>query len=455
MRRLGLVLVCFLAVFSAAEAQLVKSNTFGFCTSNLFLFTEGEDTSWVQYVADLNPTVLQFPGGGEGNFYHMDGAAYGYRSNEIAALNSSKLKDRMYRWQKRIEKSGVTHNYFEEFIHLAKRVDAKATLFINVLTGTVGEALSLIEQTKANDVEVVGVELGGELYAQAFRSMVPSAEAYLTLIDPFYKAIKAQYPDLKIGLLSAPISKDRYHKKWNETVATYAADACVIHLYPKLPNELMQSGVLEEKEAIAVIDKYLHEILQEQLTYYQKLYGENQELWITEWNLGVSPFFGNTILQSVLTTQMLIELNKQNVALATCHNLLAQEYMFSLINPSWRGEKGAFQTRANYDALKMLSPLFQQSFTIETTPLGYEFYLSGSKQYELLLNTNDSKFVSERVGRQAFLSGASLMDGKGINYLSRVDNQFQRNMGRELNNTPFSKPKKIILPPYSINLIKY
>lgn len=455
MKKFGVVFIFLFLILSTVSGQTLKANTFGFCTSNLFLFTEGKDTSWVQHVADLNPTVLQFPGGGEGNFYHLNEAAYGYRIEEINGLNPSKLKDRMYRWQKRIEKTQVTHNYFEDFVRLAKRVDAKASLFINVLTGTIDEALSLIEQTKANNIEVVGVELGGELYAQAFRAQLPSPTAYLDLIDPFYKAIKEQYPELKIGLLSAPVSNDRYHKKWNETVATYPADACVIHLYPKLPNHLMQSGVLQEEQAIAAIERYLSNTLKEQLDYYQNLYGDSKELWVTEWNLGVSPFFGNTLLQSALTVQMLIELNKQGVTLATCHNLLAQEYMFSLINPSWRGEEGVFQTRTNHDALKMLSTLFQKSLSLKKIPLGYRFYSSSVKQHDLLLNNGADEIVTNEFGQQAMLYASSLMAGKGINYLSRMDNQFHRSAAKELSYIPFSKPKKIILAPYSINLTNY
>ena len=66
MKKFGVVFIFLFLILSTVSGQTLKANTFGFCTSNLFLFTEGKDTSWVQHVADLNPTVLQFPGGEKG-----------------------------------------------------------------------------------------------------------------------------------------------------------------------------------------------------------------------------------------------------------------------------------------------------------------------------------------------------------------------------------------------------
>ena len=87
-----LFVLLFLNSFILKAQDNVNSNLFGFRTSLAFIFFDVEDTVFMNDVKSISPKVLSFPGG-FGNFYHLDGAGYGIKLEEIKKYHKqSKLK---------------------------------------------------------------------------------------------------------------------------------------------------------------------------------------------------------------------------------------------------------------------------------------------------------------------------------------------------------------------------
>ncbi len=450
MMRLVIILYLILP-FNNLEGQTLNPNTFGFCTTNAFLFTDGLSDDWINSVKDLNPKVLRFPGGNEGNFYHINGKGYGFNLKEVALLKDSPLKERMIKLEEIIERKQIDRNFLSDFIKLSHHLNTKVIIVANVLTGTVEETISLITAFKEENIEIVGVELGCELYASVFRKQVPNPEAYIDLITPFYNEIRLHFPSIKLGVVAAPYGGNTRHQKWNSVVSNFESDGVIVHLYPKI-NQYNISSVGEKE--LNQIDEYIDNQLKHELKYYRNLY--NKEIWVTEWNIGLSKPLANTIVQGVLVSKMLLEFNLNRVELATFHNLLAKEFMFSMINPSWSGEVGEFQKRVSYYVFKQLSSLFQSPMTIEKNldiyTLKQDNKLKAQVSYSSPFKQID--YNSKTAVNIMSILGNKLNCGFGINYYSREGNQY--NLLTEIPCEFHSgQGEKIVDFNYSINMYSY
>ena len=194
--------------------------------------------------------------------------------------------------------------------------------------------------------------------------------------------------------------------------------------------------------------------MKHELEYYRNLY--NKEIWVTEWNIGLSKPLANTMVQGMLISKMLLEFNINRVELATFHNLLAKEFMFSMINPSWSGEFGDFQKRVSYYVFKQLSSLFQSPMTIEKNLNAYTLkqdnILKAEVSYSSPFKQTDYN-TKTAVNRMSIL-GNKLNCGFGINYYSREGNQY--NLFSEIPcEFHSSQNEKIVDLDYSINIYSY
>ena len=225
----------------------------------------------------------------------------------------------------------------------------------------------------------------------------------------------------------------------------------IVHLYPKINQQNISS--VGEKE-LSQIDEYINNQLKHEFEYYRNLY--NKEIWVTEWNIGLSKPLANTMIQGILISKMLLEFNINRVELATFHNLLAKEFMFSMINPSWSGEVGEFQNRVSYYVFKQLSNLFQSPMIIEknldTYVLKQDNKLKAEVSYTSLFKQIDhnNKTAVNRIS----ILGNKLNCGFGINYYSREGSQY--NLFSEIPcEFYFGQDEKILDFDYSINMYYY
>ncbi|MDA0764956.1 MAG: hypothetical protein O3A39_11020, partial [Proteobacteria bacterium] len=159
-----ILLICAEAVF----AQNIEENIFGFATSNTFTFCDVNDTSFINKVARINPQVLRFPGGAVGNFYHFGKNGYGFDFDEIDKYYEGSFSKRSRDLENLRRKNKHQHDYIDDFIELVKKTKTKAVLVANPFVKDDEDIILMIQKLQKNNIEVVGVELGSEVYAQSF-----------------------------------------------------------------------------------------------------------------------------------------------------------------------------------------------------------------------------------------------------------------------------------------------
>lgn len=172
------------------------------------------------WLAELAPRVIRFPSGESSKFMHLmhntngtNSVGYGYDIKEIAryfdqtggdktlaaaaaedgiTVNEERLVedpeemedwmdvqftgnylDFLLKWK---EQQCVDHAYIEDFINLIHTIDAAnpgrpkvhVILTLNVISETASECLAIADYLRANNVNVIGVEMGNETYADFY-----------------------------------------------------------------------------------------------------------------------------------------------------------------------------------------------------------------------------------------------------------------------------------------------
>ena len=365
------VIIIFYLLFSVMclAQNNINPNLFGFRMSTSFVFFDVEDSAFTKRVVDLNPQVLCFPGG-FGNFYHLNGAGYGVDLDEVSTYNKGGKAEmgKSLNWISK--KKGHTKNYIYDFISLAKRTKSEVIFNINILNEPTEDYLKVLEMFEDNDIEVIAVELGGELYTREYKEVI-DGELYIKLAKKCANNIRKNYPDILIGVVAAPVNTLKRHNLWNKKLSLERFyDAIIVHSYAKVTKGKAIDGkmVAEKKES-----DYKHvsfSLYKERaINYLQNDYPakiseyavafENKPIWITEWNLQMSKITANTMLQALFTTSYLLEASTnpklKNIELTTFHNMAGRTLSASMLLK----KKNKMHVLVTYKPMKMLSEIFQ------------------------------------------------------------------------------------------------
>ena len=339
----------FIWVFSTQVIQVsnaqetINQNIFGFATSNTFSYFNVEDTLFQKNVREISPKVLRFPGGAIGNFYHFNRPAYGLDINEIDSLISGKFPKRARGLINYSRKKGHKNNYIDDFIKLAKLTNSSAVLVANVLTSDREDIARMIKRIKANDIHIIGVELGSELSNKSYFDNGYTIDKYIHSAHDLSNYIKRMFPELKTAVVAAPIIKNKKHRHyiWNSKLSKLNFyDAIIVHSYAKVVKGKDQYGQMidEENEGdLSVsfikykdrIHSYFKNGYPKEISEYNLIF-DNSPIWITEWNLQYSKKTGNTHLQGLFVANYFLELlsnpDLQNIDLTTFHNLAGRDF---------------------------------------------------------------------------------------------------------------------------------
>jgi|TARA_B110000211_G_scaffold7716_1_gene8380 hypothetical protein len=369
------ILYCNLISVSQNKEDIINQNLFGFCTSNSFTYVDTYDTSFISKVEQINPKVLRFPGGTIGNFYHTNKAAYGFNTSDVDQWYSGKFSTRVNSLKQASKRRGHTHDYIEDFIVLAKNINAKVVVNANILTAEKSEIISILNRFEQERIEVLGVELGSELSNRAYKKNIKSVYDYIQLAKKCSENIKSSFPDMKVAVVSAPLKERMPNrlKNWNSILAKENFyDAIVHHSYHTIVDGEADAGVMISEKAIIQSKKgqfnvYKNRILIElksgfvsRMLEYNSIFN-NKEIWITEWNLQMTKTTGNTMLQSLFVSHYLLEIlcnpALQNIEIATYHNLAGRDVSGSI----FKGNNESFITHSTYFPFSMLSGLFEKN----------------------------------------------------------------------------------------------
>lgn len=367
--RLIVILLCFISY--SLLSQNAKENIFGFATSNTFTYCDVNDTSFINKVKRLNPKVLRFPGGAVGNFYHFGKNGYGFDFNEIDTYHSGKFPKRARGLDNSRRKKQQNYDYINDFIVLAKATNAKAVLVANMFVNN-DDILLMIEKLQANNIKIVGVELGTELSNRSYYKNGYTIDEYLVSAKSYSKKVKDNYPNIKTAIVAAPLGtrKGHRHNVWNNKLSKLDFyDAIVIHSYAKVTkgedrygqmiSEQVEGG--NETEAFEMYKKrainYLTTDYSKEVQEYVSVF--NKPIWVTEWNLQISKTTGNTLLQSLFVAQYFLELlsspDLSAIEMTTYHNLGGRDFSGSI----FRNNKDEMEIQSTYYPMKMIGKIFE------------------------------------------------------------------------------------------------
>lgn len=317
------------------------------------------DQEEIKALDELNLRVYRFPSGTDSRYYHFftsdtnttPARGYGYRiadvNNDIAVHGHHEVPNVYGSPQQYIayeQTLPAGRNFIYDLIDDAKRDNARVMLVANVVYGIPQEVVAQIALLKQNGVGIAGVEMGNETNADDI-GFDGDPALYLAKARTFAMAIKAQYPDVKVGLVSAPHripGSDAFIKNdaWNTAISNALVsesslyNAYIFHSYPqvKCDSKPTREQVFEcaneytgymknSPTAQAVKDSTGKNIgfptISESLVYFKNKF-PGKKMWITEWNLSHwtgpayqgSGYYSNSMFNALFTGIYRNELNR-------------------------------------------------------------------------------------------------------------------------------------------------
>ena len=460
MKKLVFISVLFLISFNLIGQNNVTQNLFGFRTSLAFVFFDVQDSVFMNDVLSISPNVLSFPGG-LGNFYHLEGAGYGVKLDEIKKYHKQSKIKTVSNLNKIIANKNHQENYIYDFIEMAKKTGSSAIYDANIISSNPKEVLNIIKLLLDSNINLLGVELGGELSNRSYSHFM-NIDNYISLSKLYSKSIKEVYKDLPVAVVSAP--NNRGVKKltdWNNKLAKEDYyDAIIIHPYAKIvkgkdvagrmltviPEGTDNNDTYEIYKKRAI--KYIISDFKLEIEKYNKTYN-NKNIWLTEWNLQMSSITGNTLLQALFVAHQLIELaslNNSSIDIATFHNLAGRTISGSMI----MSRNNKTNKNASFNSMRIVKELFRDSFflvhksEIKKDCFEYCFMLEdGNKKLYYWINWTEKPINSALIltGKKSEYFGDNLFDKNLVNQ------KFQYNLKSHINS-------EVILMPYSITLFE-
>jgi hypothetical protein len=289
--------------------------------------TDAVSNKFVSLVDSLKPNILRWPGGTLAQFYHWDKPGYGFIFEEIKNIHpayAQSLKNQKAYVDDKIN----SRRYIDDFIELTLQTHASVLVCANLVTATDDETIQLLNFLTSKHIKIAGVELGNEIYLPKMRVAFDNdVKKYLKRAEQLSIKIKKLYPHLDVAVCAAPIrdladenppqgSEAAFFKEWNLELAKYNFyDAVVLHYYFPIPC----SGSIDADFncALQEINNCTSHILPESLNQYEKIFGAEKKIWITEWNIATKNTngrFGNTMLQSFFIDQFYHTINSYNAS---------------------------------------------------------------------------------------------------------------------------------------------
>lgn len=316
-------------IISASNSSLVKiipdltlpfpiqKNLFSFNTGFMFTAPLEKEPAVKTITQKIKPSALRFPGGTIANYYHPDGIGYGFREEDL----NGKFPD-ITKAMPLFDKNAIFH-----FADLCKMSNSDVVFVANMLTGTVEETLWCIEYFHQQNIKVVGIELGNELYLTQYRATYPTVDTYIQQAKKYAASIRKKYPNIPLGVVAGDPTesnpKGSYQKfmnQWNAGLGKEKFyDFYIPHLYSKV-EVCEQKGGTDLKAVFDCADYTLapdfYNYQQIVIDHYKQFFG-NKKMWITEWNIDAGNITSNTIRHAEFVSEFLLgwvdaaEKNKQ------------------------------------------------------------------------------------------------------------------------------------------------
>jgi len=319
------------------STYFVDPQLYNFSLGFMFGNTMDEMPEVRKLIKDLKPNVMRFPGGTVANFYHLEGAGYGMKDNEVQTVPIYQLNQK--------SRQNMSNNMIDRFIPIVKENNAKVLLVANMYTSTPDEVVAMAKKFRANGIEIVGIELGNELYFKVYEAKYTDGAAYLTKCKEFVPVIKAYDKSIPLGVLACPLGGSANREKfrtWNELLGKEDFyDAYIVHEYTQCKacnqNETADMDFIFNQCGMTVTSISYNNVRQFVYDYYKQFF-PNKKQWITEWNtINTEPYMSNTFLQGAHNADYLLNIidvnaaNNNPINIASFHALAGDGITFPMI----------------------------------------------------------------------------------------------------------------------------
>lgn len=432
----------FIILFSCKESpefitiQKVNPNLYTINTGTSFYSCNPNNLDLcIEESKDFMPPIIRFPGGLDASFYHMEGRGYGYRrppngesedqrtsqdedqnsSDETRSsfgnsddvdqrlsnstdetlrnspdndANCNKLK-KAYHFDKvkrkpyldqRDARYPTNENVIHNVINYCKKTSSKILFTCNMMDATYNDNKRVIETIQGAGIEIVGIELGNEMYLQTFQCLkYHNVKTYIDTAKMYTTNLRNDFPSIKIGIVAAPskiigINPKRleYYNTWNEAIKKETFyDAYIVHHYMKDKSCDCENGFSTKDSLKSNMDCHQVSLNNELKTWfgdsgivaYKKLFPD-KKMWLTEWSsTNVFKCYGNTQASNLFYAAYQNELVKygDHIEFATFHNWLGRGKHFPMLAP----KGNTFEKRSSSLVFSMLKPLFSKRETYE------------------------------------------------------------------------------------------
>ncbi len=468
-----------------------NKNIIGFNTAFAFKDKLESHPEVVKLTKELKPTVLRFPGGTVASYYHPEGTGYGFKYNEAIELKAMAM---LYGWQKK-----ESENYIQNFIRACKNSheEVKVLAVANLLYGTPEETVKMIKQLKAAGLEVVGVELGNELYFRAYRKHIPDVHDYIKRCKAFSEEIKKFWPELPLAAVAGNVIEWRNPEgtpnnnfiQWNTELAKQDFyDAIVAHIYFGKEGGENQCTKLDKNDIPKIYNCYKNLLspikyrqLYKKMDLYQGFFGEDVKIWFTEWNVGKpQKHITNSILHGQFISEVLLSMIELNITnnnafeFSLLHNYISQGPVMGVI---YKNRKKMFNFNDNeeitastpYYAMRFIGKFLEDNYRFVKSNLSYPNNLDESDIvtmtfvntktnafYTYFINKTSNSFLLNMVNQEVEhvaateITGNSLYASAGLGAISNFHPTYYSECQY--------KEKKIDsleIPPFSFGYLKY
>jgi len=264
----------------------VNPRVYGTWCEEMFAKDLVDNPEYVAALVDLKFKTFLYPGGSISYYHHPKGTGgFNIRPVEVAKSKHGESS--------RFMKEGSGPDHFEQYIRLVKASDGEALFVANILNGTVGELDEFLTRLKAEHVPIAATILGVEMHLGQPGTL--GLDGYVTRIKPYLPMLKTKFPEVPVVIHSTPVGRtgeralDSFHQ-WNQTL-TQMPGISGFSQYGwtefggQARLQTRRSGLKAESsdDVWQQYDEFVRTFPQRQISAYQKDWGMEKEMYITQW----------------------------------------------------------------------------------------------------------------------------------------------------------------------------
>jgi hypothetical protein len=288
----------------------------------------------VNAAKQLKPGTLRYPGGTVANYW--DWQKGWFLSNAPSGLQSASFS--IYRPQE---------------LQIAIQATGAIPIYVlNMLTSDLNNQLEMLRTAKNMGLPVQFIEMGNEFYLKTSDNVqkFPTGQDYGTMATSWIKAIRAEFPDVKIavsGSLHTQTHEPR-QANWNKDLLQNLQGADAIALHPYVP---IRNGMITQDASVDNAMKILGLVLTAWKGFDDaiKSLPQGMEVWFTEYNVNdMIGTFHRTWIQGITTTVMtLAYLEDNRVSLVCLYDMIGKTGFESFFYDS-KGQGASGTSLAQY-----------------------------------------------------------------------------------------------------------